>query len=339
MKKIKEFLHYLAGYPKLVGLLVILVVLAILSNYVIGEHYWVVLAVIAGIALVSIGFTVNRYAGVIALIFCLTIGGYRLWYWHNSLQPTIEYSELLENLGHQNIEAVKKFNPVSPQQSELIAGLQQLTDKSAVVTGRKVQAAVALQSDTSIAMDPIVERRFLEVSGQIVKVKETVNRILDSAGINISGRPKSKSVDTDTVAMDLSDNDPMVIEVPPSSILMMQVDSAYYSLDLRLNYRESTSKEIWVDADGEQISPTYKDSRRQEDYPAPELNYYSLMYREEVGGWQPFRQNGKLRIINDSSETVKVYVALNCVPNGYGCHKGVIRIKTEIRPMASYALN
>ncbi|MFA6952991.1 MAG: hypothetical protein WC270_00225 [Patescibacteria group bacterium] len=164
---------------------------------------------------------------------------------------------------------------------------------------------------------------------RIANSKKTSERI--AKGLAISSAPMPQDDASSMINLDVTDNDPLVITVPANFMLVMRVETANYMAD----FNTETRKELWCDADGYQASPNFIGSPRANDYPAPDLNFYALIYKAEFGGWQPLGMQAKPTVINDSNHSIKVEITLNDVRNGFGGNKGIVKIKTETRSMGS----
>jgi hypothetical protein len=339
MKTLRE---YIKRYPKLSAFLAVMLILAILTKFFIGEYNSKALEAIVIVSLLAIGFTIHRWAGVVVAAFCAIVIVYQGVKWYRSLQPTIEYSKMLDVLSDQNTEAAKLFNPVAAQQSVVIGGLQVFVQKSAQATEKRVRAALVKQSADSIVMDSVVEADFLKVGTDIQKAKRSIEAVMDSAGITLPGKTRqaqAQTQDTVVIELDVTDNNPETITVPPSSILTLEIDSAWYMPDVFLSFTYGTSQEFWCDGNGLEASAKFTESNRVGDYIAANLNRYALIYREFDGDWQPLRMGANVAVVNDSPNPKEVELTINDVQNGFDGNQGVVRIKREIRFIPDLALN
>lgn len=323
---------------------VIMLIPAVYLLSVFGHLGWVSFGWLTAASTVFLYYGLGKKAGaygVIAFVAVVALCiGKELLDAKEAKSPNNQYAQYFKNLREGNSKTVNIFAPEAAGQSVIWNAVMRIASAHAKNLQIAADSAVAKEEGND-SFDTTVENTdAFKIATKAKKNADDYKKILRAADIPIPGETVSKSSTSPQASIrdvDLSDNDPMAIPVPANSMLTMWVDSAYYSLDNSLNCSISKSKGIWVSADGIEASPVFAKFRRMDEYPAPNLPLYSLMYSD--GGWQPFRQNGRPRVINDSLKTKKFYVALNCVPNGYKCHQGVCRIKTEIRSLASFASN
>ncbi len=317
-EKMKAFVE---GHLKLVFFLSAMAALAVTVPFMVPALRTEFLAVIALCSLTAIGFTFNRFAGVVAAVISVVVCVHYVIDRYQSLQPNVEYAEFFQALEEQNSESAKTYTPGSSLRSAIFGKVMSLEAKVAHAVDKKGLQYVNDQHADSTLLETNVKQDMLDLAGNIRTVQADLEGILDSAGITVPGRTKTLSREFPASTAVWTN----AFIIPDGYTVVVSVEHA----DM------ATADTAGIGPEGLPEIVTAEEAE-MEEYPVVGQRKLAVLVRmtnpESIGDGEIHAlANDRLTWTNQSGHDLVVQMVVNCAPSLAPGITGTVRLSAVLR--------